>query len=233
MTGMFGSRKSGKQTPVALDQGPMASSALALSRRVLAIGIDGAAGFDSAQQVADAALRDHRHPDRAVQGIVSQHRKLAAKAGFVTGLGGFVTMVVAMPTNILGFYILTTRMVAAIAMVRGYDVRDERVRTAILLTLVGTDADDLLKRAGVVSSGRLAGLATRQLPAPALMVVNKAVGFRLVSQLGDKVFTKLGKGIPFAGGVLGAGLDVLLLNRIAASALHEFPAAGTRIGAAR
>lgn len=220
-------RKKKSAKPVPLDKGPLGSTALTLSQRLMSVGIDGKAGFDSAAEVAQAALHDYpADPERAVDHIVSQHRKLAASAGFVTSLGGFVTMAVALPVNLVGFYLLNTRMVAAIAHVRGYDLTDPGTRTAILLTLVGGDADDLLKKAGVVSTGRLANLAANQLPPPAVMVVNKAVGFRLVSQLGDKLLTKLGKGIPVAGGVIGAGLDVFLLNRIAKVAKREFPATG-------
>ncbi len=43
--------------------------------------------------------------------------------GFVTGLGGFVTMPVALPVNIAEFYVQATRMVGAIATLRGYDVQ--------------------------------------------------------------------------------------------------------------
>lgn len=223
---MFDSKKKSAK-PVPLDKGPLGSTALTLSQRLMSVGIDGRAGFDSAGDVAQGALHDYPvDPERAIDHIVSQHRKLAASAGFVTSLGGFATMAVALPVNLVGFYLLNTRMVAAIAQVRGYDLADRGTRTAILLTLVGGDADDVLKKAGVVSTGRLANLAANQLPPPAVMVVNKAVGFRLVSQLGDKLLTKLGKGIPVAGGVIGAGLDVFLLNRIAKVAKREFPATG-------
>lgn len=217
------SKKKGKQ-PVPLGKGPLGGTALSLSQRLISIGVDGKAGFDSAQRVARAALANHpTDPERAIDKVVAQHLRLAASAGFVTSLGGFVTMAVALPVNLTGFYLVNTRMVAAIAFIRGYDLSAPGTRTAILLTLVGGDADDVLKKAGIVSTGRLASLASSQLPPPAVMVVNKAVGFRLITQVGDKLFTKLGKGIPVAGGVLGAGLDAFLLSRIAKGAKKEFP----------
>ncbi|WP_446664208.1 EcsC family protein [Flexivirga sp. B27] len=221
---MFGSSKKKSTQPVPLDKGPLGGAAVSLSQKLVTVGVDGKAGFDSARAVALAAHEAHpADVERAIDRVISQHRKLAASAGFITSLGGFVTMAVALPANLVGFYLLNTRMVAAIAHLRGYDLDDQATRTAILLTLVGGDADDVLKKAGVVSTGRLAHLASGQLPPPAVMVVNKAVGFRLVSQLGDKLLTKLGKGIPVAGGVIGAGLDVFLLNRIAKIAKKEFP----------
>ena len=190
---------------------------------ILDIGIDGRGPFHSAQRIADVARAGKPDGDQAVDAVVPQHLKLAAAGGFVTGLGGFITLPVALPLNILEFYLVATRMVAAIASVRGYDIRQPEIRSAVLLTLVGADSDDLLKKAGVTATGRLSNLAAQRLPGPALMVVNKAVAFRLLSQLGKKSLTRLGKGVPLVGGAVGAGLDVYLLKRIADQARHEFP----------
>ena len=118
-------------------------------------------------------------------------------------------------------------MVASIASLRGYDIKQPEIRSAVLLTLVGADADDLLKKAGVASTGRLANLAAQRLPGPAMMVVNKAVGFRLLSTAGKKTLTRFGKGVPVIGGVVGAGLDSYLLKKIADHARHEFPPRAT------
>lgn len=191
--------------------------------RLLDVGIDGRGRFDSAQKVADAALAGQPDADAAVDAIVRSHLRLAAAGGFVTGLGGFVTMPVALPANVAGFYLVATRLVACIAGARGYDVRQPEVRSAVLLTLVGADADTVLKKAGYASTGRLAGLAAQRLPGPVLMAVNKGVGFRLLSQVGKKSLTRFGKGVPLAGGVVGAGLDRYLMHRIANHARHEFP----------
>ena len=144
--------------------------------------------------------------------------------GFVTGLGGFVTMPIALPVNVFEFYVQATRMVGAIAHLRGYDVNQPRIRTAVLLTLIGSSADDVLAKAGLsTGGGRLTSLALKRLPPAALLVINKGVGFRLLRGVGEKVLAKLGRGIPLAGGVVGAGLDGYLMKKIADQASHEFP----------
>lgn len=127
--------------------------------RLLAIGIDGRGAFDSAQQVADAALASAGSREGAISAVTRSHVALAGAGGFLTGLGGFVTLPVALPINVLEFYILATRSVAAVAALRGYDLSRPEIRTAVLLTLAGADNEDILKKAGVVSSGRLAQLA--------------------------------------------------------------------------
>jgi hypothetical protein len=195
-----------------------------LVERLLDTGIEGRGPFASAQQVADSALRHSRDADAAIERVVRSHLAYGGAGGFVTGLGGFVTMPVALPANVVEFYLVATRMTAAVAALRGYDIRQGQIRTAVLLTLVGADADDLLKKAGIVATGsRLTNLAAQRLPGPALMVVNKAIGFRLLSQVGRSTFARFGKALPLVGGVVGAGLDVYLLRRIADNARREFP----------
>jgi hypothetical protein len=207
----------------AQDDKGMSGVAANLVDRLLDVGIDGKGPFDSARTVADNAISDQGDAERAIDAVVTRHTKLAAAGGFVTGLGGFLALPVALPTNVLEFYAVATRMVGAIASLRGYDVREQGTRSAVMLTLVGADADDLLKKAGVGRPGRLADLAAQRLPGPAIMVLNKGIGFRLVSSVGKSVLGRFGRGVPVVGGVVGAGLDVYLLRRIAGHARKEFP----------
>ena len=217
----------GDTTRVAkVDHSTTAGAATRMIERLMDAGIDGKGPFDSAQKVADVATAEHPEADGAIDAMVRSHLKLAAAGGFVTGLGGFVTMPIALPANVLGFYLVATRMVAGIASARGYDIRQPEVRSAVLLALVGADSDDLLKKLpplSGVSTGRLANLAAQRLPGPALLALNKGIGFRLLNQVGRKSLARFGKAVPLAGGVVGAGLDTYLLKRIADHARHEFP----------
>jgi hypothetical protein len=219
-----------QQTQAGPDEKGMAAQANLVVDKLLALGIDGKGPFDSAQNVADGALSGHGDAEQAIDAVVRSHVKAAAAGGFVTGLGGFFTLPLALPVNVLEFYAVATRMVATIARLRGYDLRNQGVRSAVLLTLVGADADDLLRGAGVKHSGRLAGLATSTLPGPALMVLNKGIGFRLVARVGYSAAPRLGRAVPIVGGVLGAGFDVFLLRRIADAARREFPHAEVALG---
>ena len=60
---------------------------------------------------AEAARRRTSDPEEGVERVVRLHVVGGAVGGFVTGLGGFVTMPVALPVNIAEFYIQATRMV--------------------------------------------------------------------------------------------------------------------------
>ncbi|WP_370892396.1 hypothetical protein [Janibacter sp. GXQ6167] len=206
-------------------KGPKSAVAASLVENLLQVGIDGKGPFDSASEVADAALAKHKgNADKAIKEVQRSHLKLVAGNGFITGLGGFIVLPVAMPANILGFYVVATRMAAAVAKLRGYDITDPAVRSAVLLSLVGADAAEILGKAGLVApSGKVTSMALKQLPGPALMVVNKAIGFRLVTKAGSSALTRFGKYIPVVGGGIGASVDSWMYNQIATNVKQEFP----------
>jgi hypothetical protein len=206
-----------------VDDSPVAGAATPMIERLMDVGIDGRGRFRSAQSVADFALAEHREVEPAIDAIVRSHLRLAAANGFVTGLGGFAAIPISLPANVLGFYLVATRMVAGIAASRGHDIGQPEVRSAVLLALVSADADDLVAKASDASAGNLVSLAAQRLPGPVLMAVRKGILFRLLARVGKRSFARFGKVVPLAGGLVGAGLDTYLLKRIADHARLEFP----------
>ena len=228
--GIFGFGDDDKQEPVtALEQAnttPRGASAVVYKvlQPILDVGIEGKGPLPSAQQVADQARMKTGNLDEAVEHVIRIHLAMAGTGGFVTGFGGFVTMPIALPVNVAEFYFVATRMTAAIAALRGYDLTQQHIRTAVLLALVGADADDLIRKAGIVSpTGRLTDLAAQQLPGPALMMLNKGIAFRLIGTVGRSTFSRLGRALPFVGGGVSAGIDAYMLKKIADHAKREFP----------
>ncbi|GAA1398873.1 EcsC family protein [Luteococcus peritonei] len=221
-------------TRSALDQAndPTAddSAITKLIENILQIGIDGRKPFDSAAAVADEALKKaDGDAEEAVSKVIRGHVTTGAAGGLLTSLGGFITMPVAIPANLLEFYVQATRMTAAVAKLRGYDITQPNIRTAVLLTLVGSNSDDVLAKAGITTgSGRLATLALRNMPRSATMMVNKAIGFRLLKSVGGGVLSKFGKGVPVVGGAVGGVLDGYMMNKIGEQALKEFPREAAR-----
>lgn len=221
--GLFG----GKGEPAAEqdldDESRLAGVANALVGKLMDLGLDGVGPLDSVQEVVRQHQDAHGDPEGAIDALVRAHVRLGAGGGFVTGFGGLLTMGVSLPANIVGFYVLATRMVGGIATIRGYDVTRPEARSAVLLSLVGADSQEVLRKAGVTGGGRLAQVALQRLPRAAVMVINKAVGFRLASRLTTKTLSRFGRAVPVLGGVLGAGLDGYLMHKIAGHARSEFP----------
>jgi len=195
-----------------------------LVQLLMDVGVDGVGPLKSAREYAADARSNTRTAEAAVSKVARTTVIRGAIGGFVTSVGGFVTMPVALPLNVAEFYVQATRMVASIAVLRGYDIGDPMVRTAVLLTLVGSDADEVLAKAGLATGGgRMVSLATRQLPPAGLLILNKAIAFRLLRGVGEQAFSKLGRGVPLLGGLVGGGIDTWMMKRIAVHAMGEFP----------
>lgn len=197
------------------------------------VGIDGRFRFASAESIAARASRHGRRtPDRAVRRIIRKHRRGATAGGFVTGLGGFVTLPLMLPLNIAEFYVQATRMVAAIAAVRGYDLSETEVRTRVLAALVGEESGELLDNLGF---GPVRSFATKQVAKrvqmPAMDEVTSAIGVRILQRFGLKSVRLFGKAIPLLGAVVGAWLDRRQIRAIARAAKRDFPPFSTTTGA--
>ena len=188
-------------------------------------GLDGRGPLSSAREAAEEALaKVDGDREQAIARLARTTVVTGSIGGFLTGLGGFVTMPVSLPVNVAEFYLQATRMVGTVAVLRGYDVDDPRIRSAILLVLVGAESDEVLRKVGMSSvSGRATTYALGGLPPAALMMVNKAVGFRLMRGVSEKTLAGFGRGIPLAGGLIGGGLDGYMMKKIADHAMQELP----------
>jgi len=198
-------------------------ASIAVVRRLVDRGIDGIGPLDSAHDRVEHALRENPDPAQALDAMVKSHVKLAAAGGFLTGVGGLITMPVALPANVAGFYLLAARMAGATAELRGYDINDPATRTALMLTLLGADSDEVLRKVGVVGGGTMSSIALGHVPKAAAMVLNKGIGFRVATRLGTRALGRLGRAVPLVGGVIGAGLDAYLMRQLTKQVKEEFP----------
>lgn len=194
------------------------------SEALLRRGINGVGPFKGAAEIAEEHLRDSRDPEQAIRRLIRTHVRLAATSGFATSFGGFTAMPVTLPAGVTGLYVIGTRLSAAIAHVRGYDIESDEVRSAVMVTLLGSAGAEALKKAGVEVGKRTATEALRNLPGRVLLEINKKVGYRLLTRFGEGGVFTLGKGIPLVGGAVGAGMDGAACRSIGAYARAAFPA---------
>lgn len=185
---------------------------------------DGVGPLAPAREVARQAQVTHASTEQAVDAIIADHTRLAAMHGFVTGLGGFIVLPVAVPANVLGFYTLAARMVAAVADLRGHDIASTDTRLAVLAALTGDDIGRLLGRAGIVlPAGGVTSAWLRRMAPSTTAMINKAIGMRLLVGTGGRALVRLGRAIPMAGGVIGGSIDAAMIRSIARHARTEFP----------
>jgi uncharacterized protein (DUF697 family) len=146
----------------------------------------------------------------------------AGTSGFLTGLGGIITLPVAIPANVASVMYVQIRMIAAIAHMGGYNLNDDRVKSLVFLCLTGNAAKDILKDVGIVVGKKLAENAIKNISGKTIVAINKKVGFRLLTKFGEKGVINLGKAIPLLGGVVGATFDSVSTNTVGNIARDTF-----------
>src|SRR5690606_24257014 len=143
-------------------------------------------------------------------------------SGFLTGIGGLATMPVAVPANFASVMFVQIRMVAAIAYMCGYDIKDDQVKTFVYACLTGNALKDMLKDVGIIVGSKLTRKAIESISGKMLIEINKRVGFRLFTKFGTKGVINLGKAIPLVGGVIGASFDGISTNIVGNTARDLF-----------
>jgi hypothetical protein len=192
-------------------------------RRLLEVAIDGSGRLPSAKASAAKHLQRHGGAvEDAIQGLIDQHVRLASAQGFATNLGGVAALPIMLPANLTGVAVLQTRMVAAIAHLRGYDLNDNRVRTALIMCLLG--GEQMARRIvdGTLPTSPLA-VATAPMFDPALdATVAQQVLHDLTARVGGKnVALAITRRIPILGGGIGAAMDGIATHQIGAYAKSE------------
>ena len=122
---------------------------------LLQLAIDGKGKLPGAKHAAKQLLAQRSDAESAISWMINQHVAMAGGQGFVTNWGGFFVALVAVPANIAAATFLQARLVAGIAHLRGYELSDPRVRTAILMVMLGPSGNANLVAKGVLPSSPL------------------------------------------------------------------------------
>jgi hypothetical protein len=192
-------------------------------RQVLELAIDGYGRLPGAKTHAARQLQRHGGSiDGAISSIIDFHVRLASAQGFVTNLGGLMALPVAIPANLAGVAVVQTRMVAAIAHLRGYDLDDNRVRTALVMCLLG--GEQIAKR---IVEGKLPTspmtVATAPMFDPELdRQVAEEVTAGLAARVGGKnLALVVTRRVPLLGGGIGAVMDGVATYQVGQFAKKE------------
>lgn len=157
--------------------------------------LNGTSGLDKASALAMRYSDPSLTLNEQVDALIRRQKFLAGSSGFLTGLGGIMTLPLSIPANLASVVFIQLRMIAAIAFMGGHDLEDKKVKSLVFACMAGNAAKDIIQEIGIQSGRRI----TR----------------RIIARSG---FVKLGKAVPLAGGLIGGSIDVLataLIGKIA------------------
>lgn len=184
--------------------------------------INGVPGLDSAAEMASNYTSDSGTLIDNANSLIRWQNTKAGTSGFLTGLGGIIAMPVTIPTNIASVMYVQIRMIAAIATMGGYDLKDDKVKTLVYACLAGDAAKDILKDVGIVVGTKIATNAIKSISGKTITAINKSVGFKLLTKFGEKGVVNLGKAVPILGGIIGGTVDAVATNVIGNIARDTF-----------
>ena len=184
--------------------------------------INGVSGLDSATDLAKYYMAEGGSQVDQANSLIRWQNTKAATSGFLSGLGGLITLPLAIPANVASVLFVQVRMIAAIAHMGGYDVRNDKVKTLVYSCLVANSAKDVAKDIGIAVVNKLAMNAVKKISGETIKAINKRVGFRLVTKFGEKGIVNLGRVVPILGGIIGGSFDGYATNKIGNIARDTF-----------
>ena len=203
---------------------PTENAAIQLINWITERAIDGIPPLCSAENLALEYQIDTSYPDteERIESLINWETSKNFTSGFITGLGGIITIPVSVPASMGASWVIQARMAAAIAKLAGHDIKSDRVKTFVLLTLVGDACKDVLKDVGIKVGQGFARAALKNVPGKVLIEINKKVGFRLLTKAGEKGAVNLGKMVPLAGGFIGGAFDAAACRVVGKQAKNLF-----------
>jgi len=160
--------------------------------------------------------------EEAAKSLINNSTVKCGTSGFLTGFGGFASMLATLPANITSVMYVQLRMCCAIAKMAGYDIYSDQVQTLIFACLTGSAVSDVLKQAGIKFGNKFGVAMVEKIPGKALTAINQKVGFRFVTKFGETGIVNLGKVVPVLGGIIGGGIDIASTRVIGYNAYKIF-----------
>lgn len=160
--------------------------------------------------------------DRARE-MASVHIALCTSTGFVCGLGGFLTLPVTLPANVVGVALVQLHLCASTAFLGAHDPADPAVRAKIFACMTGSvdpgierdEAQEVADRSAVKVAERgirlLAELTAGAFEVAGKFTINQAFRRRVAR-----------RSLPLVGGVIGGTSDLYSTQRVAEAARMAF-----------
>ncbi|WP_434782540.1 EcsC family protein [Ferrovum myxofaciens] len=187
-------------------------------------GVDGISPLSSANDLALEYKIDqgYENDDERVDSLINWETSKNFTSGFITGLGGIITLPISIPSALGASWVIQARMAGAIAHIYGHDLHEDRVRTLVLLSLLGDAGKEVIKSAGIKFVQKITEKTISKISGKALTEINKKIGFRLITKAGEKGIVNLTKFVPVAGGMVGGTFDAVACRMVGRTAKNLF-----------
>lgn len=185
---------------------------------------------EPAQIIAEQYMKKHDSVEEAAKAMINDQILKCGASGFITGLGGLVTLPVAITANVGSVLYMQMRMTVTLAYMGGFDIDSEEIKTWSFACLLGYGITEILKDMSIKASAKLGKsllLKTSEktlysISARTLNLINKKIATKLAEKLATKGATYFSKALPVLGGVVGGAFDLVSTKAIAKVSYDTF-----------
>jgi uncharacterized protein (DUF697 family) len=168
----------------------------------------------SCYDLAAEFRRGGRDTDACVQSFIDWQTAKAGAGGFVLGLPGIVTSAVSIPADLTMTTYIQLRMVAVIALLRGWDINANGLKTVAFLCLLGSGAAPFIEQLGLPARTDSTPLLFATLPPHILDKINGIIAAKLLVGAAKTGVLGMVKFVPVVGGLVNGALDGLATRGI-------------------
>lgn len=185
--------------------------------------VNGIQGVDSAAELANSYMQGASSHAQAAENLVKWQVAKCATTGFCCGIPGLMALPATLPANVTSVLYVQIRMIAAIALMGGYDLKSDKVRTMVYMCLVCNSIKEVAKQLGIAVGTKITkDLIVKNVSREVIKKINQYVGFRLLTKAGEKGVVNISKAVPLIGGVIGGTLDGVYTRQIGKIACEVF-----------
>jgi len=177
------------------------------------VNANGIVGLESVQELAQDYLKGSGTLLQKVNRLIRNQNLKAACTGFITNVGGIVTLPVSIPADLACTFWVQIRMIQAIAYMCGEDIKSDDCKTLVLISFCGMSIAEAA--IGVIVNvgtavGRKAVISA--ISKQTIGKINAFFGVKLLTRFGTRGIIKLGYAVPIFGGLLGSGISAIAMD---------------------
>lgn len=162
-------------------------------------------------------------PDKLAKKVMNRKSFKNGLIGAITGLGGFITIPVTVPTDLVCSWRIQASMAFSIAYIYGHTKDTTDLKADLYIIIAGDSAKEALKHFGIeVSKGVTKKAVNKYVTREMMVKIWKVIPQKIITKAGEKSMTSFMKMVPIVGAPVGFVFDWATTKAVGKLAIHYY-----------
>lgn len=162
-------------------------------------------------------------PDELAKKVMNRKSFKNGLVGAITGLGGFITIPVTVPADLVCTWRIQASMAFSIAYIYGHTKDTTDLKTDLYIIMAGDSAKEALKHFGIeVSKGITKKAVNKYVTRDIMVKIWKVIPQKIITKAGEKSMTSFMKMVPVVGAPVGFVFDWVATKAVGKVAIHYY-----------